>query len=246
MRRGYTLTELAFALGMLVIVGLILAPGARDARDRAQRTGCGSNVKELSFALLQYQEDWDEHAPAAEFGHGAGSYSWRLALYPYTKHSQCFFCPADDEEADSWRAEPIGPNRWGPYREVPGHTSYGASRVHADPGPPYPAFEPSLSLAPNIDQSTPLTTPRVQRPAELIAFVELGGLRPILTFESNEHGSFQPRTRVAARHRGYVTVGFVDCHVMGYNTPSSPCLQCTDKRCWWSDAGRPTPREPSP
>ena len=64
MRRGFTLIELLVVIAIIAILAAILFPVFARAREKARQTACLNNVKQLSLAVMQYTQDYDEILPA--------------------------------------------------------------------------------------------------------------------------------------------------------------------------------------
>ena len=62
---GFTLTELLVSLSIVAILGALAVPALRSAMDRADRTVCLSNLRQLGQAFSEYTIDHG-HYPAAE------------------------------------------------------------------------------------------------------------------------------------------------------------------------------------
>jgi prepilin-type N-terminal cleavage/methylation domain-containing protein/prepilin-type processing-associated H-X9-DG protein len=103
--RGFTLIELLVVIAIIAILASILFPVFAQARERARRTSCLSNLKQLGLAYQQYSQDYDEKlVPAVSDQYVAGDVRawWYTKLDPYMKSSQILKCPS---------AKPInGPN----------------------------------------------------------------------------------------------------------------------------------------
>ncbi len=106
----------ALMLGGLFLLAAIMFPffqGPVDASG-AMRAACGSNMKQLGLALLQYEQGNNNEPPPTVSPTGQG---WREALYPYTKSTGVYQCP-DDRRNDSYLPENLpksyGANCLGP------------------------------------------------------------------------------------------------------------------------------------
>jgi prepilin-type processing-associated H-X9-DG protein len=69
----------------IFIMPALLFPVFMHARETAKQTGCLSNVKQISTAILMYSSDWDEQYPFKN--------NWIDSLEPYTKNRTIFNCP---------------------------------------------------------------------------------------------------------------------------------------------------------
>lgn len=86
--RGFTLTELLVVITILAILGAMAVPALRGALDRADRTVCLSNLRQLGQAMTEYTADYG-HYPAAEIevtdstGRVVERRRWYHSLAPY-------------------------------------------------------------------------------------------------------------------------------------------------------------------
>jgi prepilin-type N-terminal cleavage/methylation domain-containing protein/prepilin-type processing-associated H-X9-DG protein len=119
MRRAFTLIELLVVIAVIAILAALLFPVFSRARESGRRTGCLSNEKQLTNAVLMYTSDYDETLPSATDGPSTPGLSggWLLfnhfpaneaavsnaydvtrgGIYPYVKNSQVYICPTDSE-----------------------------------------------------------------------------------------------------------------------------------------------------
>ena len=62
----------------------------------ARRASCMSNMKQLGLGLSQYAQDSNGELPPAQTS-ASNEHSWREAIYPYVKSSNCYRCPDDTD-----------------------------------------------------------------------------------------------------------------------------------------------------
>lgn len=130
MKRAFTLIELLVAIAIIAVLAAILFPVFSKARERARRTKCVSNLRQIGLAMQQYLMDYDEIYPNA----WAGDRVQRDRAYPSLKEAMIFYipdegvwrCPSDTGEIfdnqDPWgyqqKTEPF-------FSDTMSKTSYG-------------------------------------------------------------------------------------------------------------------------
>ena len=117
--RGFTLIELLVVIAIIAIIAAIIFPVFAQVREKARRTSCASNMRQIGLAITQYSQDYDETLPSGRiFSMGAlpswvpttgfasnaqgpiahgdvTGFGWVGALQPYTKSLDIFQCPDD-------------------------------------------------------------------------------------------------------------------------------------------------------
>ena len=86
-KRGFTLIELLVVIAIIAILAAILFPVFAQAREKARQSACISNLKQISLAVLQYTQDYDETYPPSEDGTNA---PWHNFVQPYIKNGDTF------------------------------------------------------------------------------------------------------------------------------------------------------------
>lgn len=97
MRRGFTLIELLVVIAIIAILAAILFPVFAKAREKARQSSCLSNIKQLTLAVLQYCQDYDERFPYRGANCNATARWGGLPLQhviPYVKSTQIYQCPS--------------------------------------------------------------------------------------------------------------------------------------------------------
>jgi len=86
-------------IAIIAILAAILFPVFAKAREKARTATCESNAKEVSLAIIQYIQDYDEHYVCSFIGNGANAttWGWNVLVQPYIKNTQAFICPSDTQ-----------------------------------------------------------------------------------------------------------------------------------------------------
>jgi len=103
-RRGFTLIELLVVIAIIAILAAILFPVYARLKEKAIRTLCLSNCKQLGTAFQSYVDDNDGRYPAD--GVYPEDYGWVIspqkeyniqveqgALFPYVRNRDLYICP---------------------------------------------------------------------------------------------------------------------------------------------------------
>src|SRR5215510_3866385 len=103
---AFTLIELLVVIAVIAILAALIFPALNSARDKARRTACGSNLRQINLGIRMYSDDSRDATPSP--GSGAAktnfislysSYKKLMKDYVGVKNdspgSGLFACPAD-------------------------------------------------------------------------------------------------------------------------------------------------------
>lgn len=97
LRRAFTLIELLIVIAIISILAAIIFPVFVQAREKARQVHCLSNGRQLSSAVMQYTQDYDEALPPSTnyaVPTDAAERVWGPTIMPYLKNADVCLCPS--------------------------------------------------------------------------------------------------------------------------------------------------------
>lgn len=121
---AFTLIELLVVVAIIAILASLLLPGLALAKEKASRTACVNNNKQLSLAMIMYADDNRDQMPWPNWGNDYGP-GWLYSpvggrapdplktnefksieegrYWPYLKERRAYNCPLDRTNHVSWQ-----------------------------------------------------------------------------------------------------------------------------------------------
>ena len=209
MKKGFTLIELLVVIAIIAILAAILFPVFSQAKEKARKTQCLSNIKQFSIAWISYADDNDETACPVVLSDFqtwwdgfdntwlGGTFDYNAGmLSPYIKSGQISKCPSYNGKSYD------RPNTGYAYNRLIGGEYNWASET----------FDP-----------VPIKLSQINNPEKtpLFADAAMNSEGEIYGSQSLQNPSYSKTlTRVHFRHLNFANISYADGHAKSVRNPN--------------------------
>ncbi len=95
--RSFTLIEMIVVMTIILLLALLLWPATVRVIKKAERVQCASNLKQISYALMMYLQDYGRYPDAARYVPQQEEGSIIDSLAGYIDSTEVFICPSIEE-----------------------------------------------------------------------------------------------------------------------------------------------------
>jgi prepilin-type N-terminal cleavage/methylation domain-containing protein/prepilin-type processing-associated H-X9-DG protein len=228
--RGFTLLELLVVIAMISVLIAVLLPALVGARRDAQKTVCGTRLRELGTAVQMYAGDYDGRLMPLAYssfdiiGTGPVVYWWGTNDAKGVDHERGFLWPYLQSRLGNGTVFECPGQSWGSYKPQGAAKSvtstYGYNGYYLSP-PHATSWSFSIGQMPWQLLST------IKEPSRVFVFadtmIDLGGARPVNNalldppfLYSDGSWAAHPNPTTSFRHDGRTMAAHADGHVEGY------------------------------
>lgn len=125
---GFTLVELLVVITIIGILIALLLPAVQAAREAARRAQCANNLKQMSLAMLNYEQALGSFCPGSMgkstwtqpgLGIAFGHFGWPAFILPFIEQQPLYDQIQFDKQAYAEYLGDLGPGPWGDVANKP-------------------------------------------------------------------------------------------------------------------------------